>query len=112
MDITRAALARASVWCVPTPVQQREAAGMSLDSAWSRGLEQGQRQWWNGARPLARRRSGDDRPGCAMATGGPGKTGVADFGILGPLEVVRDGRPVPLGGPRQRSVLALLLLEA
>jgi YVTN family beta-propeller protein len=41
-----------------------------------------------------------------------GETGVADFGILGPLEVSRSGRPVPLGGPRQRAVLALLLLEA
>jgi ABC-type transport system substrate-binding protein len=31
---------------------------------------------------------------------------------LGPLEVLRSGRPVPLGGPRQRAVLALLLLDA
>jgi len=35
-----------------------------------------------------------------------------EFGILGPLEVRRAGRVVPLGGPRQRAVLALLLLEA
>lgn len=35
-----------------------------------------------------------------------------DFGILGPLEVSREGRPVPLGGNRQRTVLALLLLRA
>ena len=35
-----------------------------------------------------------------------------EFGILGPLEVRRSGRAVPLGGPRQRAVLALLLLEA
>jgi YVTN family beta-propeller protein len=41
-----------------------------------------------------------------------GQTGVAEFGILGPLEVRRAGRAVPLGGPRQRAVLALLLLEA
>src|SRR5260370_14483069 len=34
-----------------------------------------------------------------------------EFGILGPLEVRRSGRAVPLGGPRQRAVLALLLLE-
>ena len=32
--------------------------------------------------------------------------------MLGPLEVLRSGRAVPLGGPRQRAVLALLLLEA
>jgi DNA-binding SARP family transcriptional activator len=36
----------------------------------------------------------------------------AEFAILGPLELRRSGRPVPLGGPRQRAVLALLLLEA
>jgi hypothetical protein len=41
-----------------------------------------------------------------------GGTGFAEFGILGPLEVRRSGRAVPLGGPRQRAVLALLLLEA
>jgi predicted ATPase/DNA-binding SARP family transcriptional activator len=34
-----------------------------------------------------------------------------DFGILGPLEVHADGRPVPLGGPMPRSVLAVLLLH-
>jgi len=41
-----------------------------------------------------------------------GATEPAEFGILGPLEVWRSGRAVPLGGPRQRAVLALLLLEA
>ena len=40
------------------------------------------------------------------------QTELAEFGILGPLEVSRSGRAVPLGGPRQRAVLALLLLEA
>ena len=34
------------------------------------------------------------------------------FGILGPLEVLADGRPVALGGPQQRGLLALLLLDA
>jgi YVTN family beta-propeller protein len=33
-------------------------------------------------------------------------------GLLGPLEVVRDGERVALGGPRQRALLALMLLEA
>src|SRR5690349_22391819 len=41
-----------------------------------------------------------------------GQPGSAEFGILGPLEVSRCGSVVPLGGPRQRAVLALLLLEA
>jgi YVTN family beta-propeller protein len=40
------------------------------------------------------------------------KTGSAQFGMLGPLEVWRSGQAVALGGPRQRAVLALLLLEA
>jgi YVTN family beta-propeller protein len=47
-----------------------------------------------------------------MADGLAGETGPATFGILGCLEVSRSGRMVPLGGPRQRAVLALLLLEA
>jgi YVTN family beta-propeller protein len=41
-----------------------------------------------------------------------GEPGPAEFGILGPVQVVLSGRVVPLGGPRQRAVLALLLLEA
>jgi YVTN family beta-propeller protein len=41
-----------------------------------------------------------------------GDMGSGEFGILGPLQVSMSGRMVPLGGPRQRAVLALLLLEA
>ena len=33
-----------------------------------------------------------------------------EFRILGPLEVVEDDRPIALGGPKQRVLLALLLL--
>ena len=40
------------------------------------------------------------------------QTELTEFGILGPLEVSRCGRAVPLGGPRQRAVLALLVIEA
>jgi YVTN family beta-propeller protein len=47
-----------------------------------------------------------------VADGVVSETGPADFGILGPLEVSRSGCVVPLGGPRQRAVLALLVLEA
>lgn len=32
--------------------------------------------------------------------------------VLGAFEAARDGRAVDLGGPRQRSVLALLLVAA
>lgn len=35
-----------------------------------------------------------------------------EFRILGPLEVEVDGRPLPLGGSKQRALLALLLLHA
>ena len=35
-----------------------------------------------------------------------------DFRILGPLEVDREGRELPLGGRQQRALLALLLLHA
>ncbi len=35
-----------------------------------------------------------------------------EYRILGPVEVWEDGRPVPLGGGKQRAVLALLLLSA
>jgi DNA-binding SARP family transcriptional activator len=32
--------------------------------------------------------------------------------LLGPVRAVRAGQELPLGGPRQRAVLALLLVEA
>ena len=56
----------------------------------------------------------DNRAGWVrwLLTRWPAETELAEFGILGPLEVSRSGRAVPLGGPRQRAVLALLLLEA
>jgi DNA-binding SARP family transcriptional activator len=35
-----------------------------------------------------------------------------EFRILGPLEAVVDAASVPLGGPKQRAVLAELLVHA
>src|SRR5439155_5669166 len=35
-----------------------------------------------------------------------------EFRILGPLEVVSQGRALDLGGQKRRAVLALLLMEA
>ena len=35
-----------------------------------------------------------------------------EFRILGPLAVHVDGTPVPAGGPKQRALLALLLVDA
>src|SRR5947199_3335228 len=38
---------------------------------------------------------------------------MTEFRLLGPLEVLADdGSPLPLGGQKQRAVLALLLLRA
>jgi DNA-binding SARP family transcriptional activator len=37
---------------------------------------------------------------------------VVEFAILGPLEARDRGEPIPLGGPKQRALLTLLLLEA
>jgi DNA-binding SARP family transcriptional activator len=33
------------------------------------------------------------------------------FGVLGPLQLSVDGQPVPLGTPKQRAVLAMLLIN-
>src|SRR5215210_1803641 len=38
--------------------------------------------------------------------------GALQFGILGPLEARRHGMAIDLGTPKQRSVLAVLLLSA
>src|ERR1700761_379773 len=35
-----------------------------------------------------------------------------EFRLLGRVEVYRDGQPVDVGGPKQRAVLASLLLRA
>src|SRR3954470_15986019 len=37
---------------------------------------------------------------------------VVDFALLGSMQVRRDGVPLELGGLRQRSLLALLVLQA
>lgn len=42
----------------------------------------------------------------------PGSPATLEFRLLGPLEVWREGRPLRLGGERQRALLALLLLHA
>jgi len=49
----------------------------------------------------------DNRP---VGSNGPIRR--LEFRLLGPLEVRREGRPVPLGGGKQRTLLALLLLRA
>jgi DNA-binding SARP family transcriptional activator len=37
---------------------------------------------------------------------------VLEFGVLGPVRAIRDGRELGLGGPKPRAVLALLLVDA
>lgn len=39
-----------------------------------------------------------------------GETGL-QFGVLGPLQLRVDGTPVPLGAPKQRAVLAMLVIN-
>jgi DNA-binding SARP family transcriptional activator/streptogramin lyase len=56
-------------------------------------------------------------PGCKRGLETPqtrSKRPVAglEFGVLGPLEVRSGGRALPLGGPKQRALLAVLLLHA
>jgi SARP family transcriptional regulator, regulator of embCAB operon len=34
-----------------------------------------------------------------------------EFGVLGPLQMTADGAPVPLGAPKQRAVLAMLVFN-
>ena len=46
-----------------------------------------------------------------MLTLAPGVGGFVEFLILGPLEVLSDGEPLPLGGAKQRAALAILLLH-
>jgi len=41
----------------------------------------------------------------------PGVGGFVEFLILGPLEVLDDDGPLPLGGAKQRAALAILLLH-
>ena len=43
-----------------------------------------------------------------METGGI----AIEYRVLGPLQASVDGRVLELGGPRQRALLALLLVEA
>src|SRR3954454_1362400 len=40
------------------------------------------------------------------------KAWVIEYRVLGPLEVREGDRPLPLGGAKQRALLALLLLNA
>ncbi|MET0474334.1 MAG: BTAD domain-containing putative transcriptional regulator [Mycobacterium sp.] len=36
---------------------------------------------------------------------------VLDFGVLGPLQMTANGAPLPLGTPKQRAVLAMLVMS-
>ena len=49
-----------------------------------------------------------DVPGEPAAAGGM----MFELRLLGPVQAVRAGREIPLGGPKQRAVLALLLVDA
>ena len=69
--------------------------------------------------PVMRRQRGGNEvtvqparaPGHGAVVRSPGGEPL-EFRILGPLEVCSQGHPVPLRGPRQRALLAILLLHA
>ena len=39
-----------------------------------------------------------------------GRSLMLEFGILGPVQVARDGLELEVGGPKRRALLALLLV--
>ena len=47
---------------------------------------------------------------CAWLGDARGRVLVVEFRILGPVQAVRGGRQLGLGGPKRRAVLALLLV--
>jgi predicted ATPase/DNA-binding SARP family transcriptional activator len=51
-------------------------------------------------------------PGPWFPAEGADQVVALELRILGPVQAVREGRDVPLGGPKQRAVLALLLMDA
>ena len=52
-------------------------------------------------------------PGSVLPSGNLGRGRYVEYRILGPIEVLDDmGERVPLGGPKQRALLAILLLRA
>ena len=61
--------------------------------------------------PSASRPLGKDAAALETVTGEMGSSRL-EFRILGPLTVRVDGAPVAAGGPKQRALLALLLLSA
>ena len=46
-----------------------------------------------------------------LVTSGIGASPLIEFRLLGPFEVLVDGRPAELGGARPKAILAILLLN-
>jgi hypothetical protein len=59
-----------------------------------------------------RRRVNSAKPSYAARTSVTDRPPPFEFRLLGPLEVVSDRAVLPVGGPRQRALLAFLLLSA
>lgn len=63
-----------------------------------------------GAKQFPSRRSSGQLSGPVLASSATSE--ITEFRILGPLELSRGGRPLRLGGTRQRALLSILLLHA
>ena len=85
------------------------AAGRVVDggSGLARGVHRGNPFKWPGT-------DGQRLAKAAQGTLKPGDNPIVDVavGVLGPLQVCGNGRPVALGAPKQRAVLAVLTLHA
>jgi DNA-binding SARP family transcriptional activator/predicted Ser/Thr protein kinase len=82
-----------------TAMDKQPQARYATSGAFAQALVEGLRE------PRAQETRAVPDPASAAA-------GELDFRILGPLEVIVEGRPLQLGGQRQRALLAILLLEA
>ena len=77
------------------------AAIISTSSVWAAGFGR-----------AARRCAREVRPGCLrLAWGRLKRMSRLRFCVLGPVQVLSEGSPLPLGAPKQRALLAFLLLR-
>src|SRR4051794_27659043 len=82
-------------------------AGRVTRPSWMRPVA---RAWSFGGAPVEN--AGRHAMNAVLASLSPRRKGRMEYRILGPLEVLDAGRSMPLGGGKQRALLATLLLSA